>query len=721
MTIDARSDLSTLDAAALAAERGLHLIPVWKWAGTFSDCPDDCGKHAPGKHPVCTCPRGARCISAGKHPTLDAWQTSATTDFTTLRDWFVADKHNVGVVCGPSQIVVVDVDPRNGGDETIAQLTTELGPLPPTLTADTGGGGTHFVFQRPTGELESKLGKGVDFLRDARQFLIEPSIHPSGQPYRWRAGCGPDEIAIAALPEPWIRRVRRAPPARPRSWTAPVIADAQRIERARRYLERIPGAVSGDNGHTQTFNAVAAVMFGFDLDPDATYDLIVSAYNDRCDPPWSERELRHKVQSVAKTCSRERGYLLNADRRPIHTTEQAADRAPAAPPSDEPGLEWSQRILYNDKRKPKRGYANVLTFVRHHPDYAGQWSHNTMSGDVWFDGAPMRDTFVHDIRAHIDQRLGFSPGRDDVEAAIRTCAEERPFHPIQQYLRSVDWDGTTRLSAMASDYFGAESPLAADLVRKWMISAVARALNPGCKVDTALMLQGNQGYFKSSFFAILGGAWHADSPIDIANKDSFQQIHAAWLYEFAELENVVTGRAESRLKAWLTSTHDMFRAPYARVVTRKARSCVICGTTNRQQFLTDDTGSRRFWIVHVSQMVSRELLAEMRDQLWAEAVAAYEAGESWWLDRDGDAVLESENEEYGEPDPWQEHIAKWLDNPGVAEVSMAYALESVLKLDAPKQDRGAQMRVARILNRLGWRRRREPGGARRWRYVRSES
>lgn len=697
MALDDRPSLAALDAACLCAERGLHVIPVWRPAAAG-----------------CSCPRGADCISPGKHPAIDSWQTASSTDLTVLRDWFAGDRHNIGVVCGPSGIVVVDVDPRNGGAQTFSQLTTELGALPETVTADSGGGGTHYIFRRPTGDLVSKLGDGVDLLRDARQFLVEPSQHPSGGLYRWRNGHAPDEISIARLPDEWVTRIQRAAPAR--TWTPPPISDVARVERARKYLAKIPPAVSGDGGHTQTFNAVACVMFGFDLDADTTYSLIAADYNQRCDPPWNERELKHKIKSVADRCTRERGYLLASDRRPVHTTEQAATFT--APPS-QPTTDWRTLLLQTDKGKPKRGYNNVLAFVQHHPDYRGRWSLNTMTSDVWFDGAPIRETFTHDIRAHIDRMLGFSPSPADVEAAIATAAGERTFHPIQQYLRSVDWDGTERLSAMARDYLHADTDLASQLVRKWMVSAVARALRPGCKVDTALMLQGDQGYFKSTFFSILGGAWHADSPIDIANKDSFQQIHAAWLYEFAELENVVTGRAESRLKAWLTSTHDMFRAPYKRIVERKPRSCVICGTTNRKQFLTDDTGSRRFWIIKVTGLVPRDLLAECRDQLWAEAVCAYESGETWWLDQAAEQLREDVNAEYVDEDPWRDAIADYLESPLVREVTVSDVMIAALKLDIAKQDRWAQMRVSRVLGELGWRRRRIGGRTdRRWSYAR---
>ncbi len=546
--------------------------------------------------------------------------------------------------------------------------------------------------------------------KDVSRFWYDPTPPVA----KWRAdrftGAPIDATAVLALEEPpQLRVVPSAPP---------VVTSDERVRRASAYLAKIPGAVSGNGGHTATFNAVAAMMFGFDLSESDVRSLIVHEYNPRCDPQWSEKEIDHKISSVAAKCERERGYLL-VDRPPIHTVKQASARAPQ--PAEQISVDWRENLLTKKDRSPKRGYNNVLVFVRHHPDYRGKWSLNTMTGDVWFDGVRMADTFIHDIRAHADRVLGFSPGREDVEAAVLTSASERQFHPIQQYLRSIDWDGEPRLSCMAMDYLGADLPLYAELVRKWMVSAVARALNPGCKVDTSLMLFGEQGTFKSSFFKVLGGDWHADSPIDIQSKDSFGQIHAAWIYEFAELENVVHGRAESKLKAWLTSSHDMFRAPYARVVKNQPRSCVICGTTNRKGFLTDDTGSRRFWIVHVKQPVPRDLLAEMRDQLWAEAVAAYDAGESWWLSGEADNERENMNSEYTEEDPWADRITEYLQPPTRLEITVSELLEEAVKVPIERQDRWAQMRASKALAAAGWKRIREARPPRRWKYVRPDS
>jgi hypothetical protein len=701
MTVDHRTSLSTLDAACLCAERALYVIPVWRAVDG-----------------VCQCPRGASCISPGKHPAIDSWQTAASTDLTVLRDWFAPGilAPNLGVVCGPSNVVCIDIDPRNGGEETFAALTAELGALPATLTADSGGGGTHYVFRRPSGELESKLGKGVDLLRDSRQFLVEPSLHPSGVAYRWQPGRAPDEIAIATLPEAWIKRARRSTK-RPSSMPI-IISNDVRVDRARKYLAKLPAAIQGDNGSTATFNAVACVMFGFDLDPDTTYSIIASDYNQRCDPPWSERELHHKIRSVAERCERERGYLLNADRRVVTSTQQASAATQPLSPTDGPD-DWSAELLPKKDGTPKRAYHNAEVFVRLFPEYRRRWALNTMTGEPWFDGAPVRETHIHAVRAHAERRMGFTPPVADIKAAILTAASERAFHPVREYLDSIDWDGQPRLKHVAREFLGAEAPLYAEMVRRWMIGAVARAIRPGCKLDTALMLHGRQGLGKSTFFSILGAPWHSDSAIDISNKDAYQQIHSAWLYEFSELENVVSGRSESRLKAFLTSTHDTFRAPYAAATTNRARSVAICGTTNRQEILTDDTGSRRFWIVPVGLEIDREELARVRDQLWAEARADYEAGEPWWFDRQLEDDREKANIEFETDDAWDDAVESFLATPTVRDVTIGRVLADALRLEVGRQDRAAQMRAAKILKRLGWKRWRLGNrDDRRWVYVR---
>jgi hypothetical protein len=540
--------------------------------------------------------------------------------------------------------------------------------------------------------------------KDASRFWYDPSA-PAG---KWRGsrltGAMIDPDAVLALVEP--PKLRTVPAAPPRA--------TDRVKRASAYLAKLPAAVSGDQGHTTTWNAVAAVMFGFDLTIDETRHLITSEYNPRCDPSWSEREIEHKLKDVCGRCTRERGYLL-VDRPLLGASAPGAQPPPAPAASAElgPDVNWTSLLLVKKDQSVRKDYANTLVFVRYFPDYRGRWSMDMRAETPFFDGRPMPASMVHDLRAHAGARLGFTPSPSDVEAAIVKACEDRPFNPILQYLRSIDWDGEPRLASMARDFLGSDSELHAEMVRKFMIGAAARVLEPGCKLDTALVLQGDQGLRKSTFFSILGGEWFVDTYIDITNKDSILQLHAAWLYEFAEIENLIVGRASARVRGWMSSSHDTFRPPYQRAAIKKPRAVVICGTVNPQQFLNDETGSRRYWVIPVRRKIPFDLLTEMRDQLWAEAMCAAEAGDQFWLDDASDRARDIENRTFTEDDPWIQPIADWIAHPNVTEVSCTDLLATVLKVDLPHQDQRAKNRVARALRELGWGRvqRRRTGAA----------
>jgi putative DNA primase/helicase len=230
-------------------------------------------------------------------------------------------------------------------------------------------------------------------------------------------------------------------------------------------------------------------------------------------------------------------------------------------------------------------------------------------------------------------------------------------------LSQLKWDGVSRLDDIAARILCVradseeEGALAALLVRRWFICLVARALVPGCKVDTALIFEGAQGIGKSTFFRIIAGEWFSDTEMAL-DKDAMMQLRAAWIYEWAELENVLSRQSVSRVKAFLTSTEDKYRPPFGRTPVTVKRSGVIVGTTNDQDFLHDPSGSRRFWVVPVGQ-IDTVLLRTQRDQLLAEAVVACEGGERGWLDADEEARREALATRFVETDPWEDRVLEF--------------------------------------------------------------
>ena len=157
----------------------------------------------------CTCKRGQNCPSPGKHPRIRGWQNQATTDVAKIRRWWKKWPHaNIGIVAGKSGLVVLDVDPKHGGADSLDHLIAEHGALPDTREQITGGGGRHILFKHPGGQVRNRqdasaLAPGVDIKGDGGFFVAAPSLHISGKRYHWG---GLEDPGIAELPD-WLEEM----------------------------------------------------------------------------------------------------------------------------------------------------------------------------------------------------------------------------------------------------------------------------------------------------------------------------------------------------------------------------------------------------------------------------------------------------------------------------------------------------------------------------------
>ena len=220
---------------------------------------------------------------------------------------------------------------------------------------------------------------------------------------------------------------------------------------------------------------------------------------------------------------------------------------------------------------------------------------------------------------------------DAVLLAMQSCMR----HPVREYLLSLKWDGVARADTIFIDYLGAEdTEYTRTVTRKALIGAVARIMQPGCKHDHILVLVGPQGCRKSTTLAKLGKSWFSDSFYTVQGKEAYEQIQGFWLIEMGEMAATRKAELES-IKQFVSKQSDSYRAAYAKRTQEHPRQCAFFGTTNDDEFLRDATGSRRFWPVTVTDK-GREtgdyFTAETVDQVWAEIVMRYSAGENWYLD-----------------------------------------------------------------------------------------
>jgi hypothetical protein len=246
-------------------------------------------------------------VPATKHGYHDA-----TTDPERIRAWWKAmPAANIGIACGAVVVVDVDVHGDARGDRTLAELVRDRGPIGWSWSATTPSGGTHYYFAAPSGaNVRRRIGwpgVGLDLLGAGGYVVAPPSRTDAGE-YAW---C--DDGAPLATLGGWLLKLATrdepapdaAPVQRPARWTSDV---EDRARRALDYVDQFDPAVSGQGGHAQTFRVALTVVRGFNLPLDVAR-VILRLYGSRCSPPWSERELEHKLAS-AEHARIGSGYLL---------------------------------------------------------------------------------------------------------------------------------------------------------------------------------------------------------------------------------------------------------------------------------------------------------------------------------------------------------------------------------------------------------------------------
>ncbi len=258
-----------------------------------------------------------------------------------------------------------------------------------------------------------------------------------------------------------------------------------------------------------------------------------------------------------------------------------------------------------------------------------------------FAPRPLQDEDAIRAKLWLQRAAGFSQAKDaDVRQAIDLLARQNRFHPVRDYLGGLVWDGVERLSTWLKDHAGAV--VGADVLhgdvyleavsRASLIGAVARVMDPGCQLDTVLVVEGEQGVGKSSLICELcpQGDWHSSSMPQLNTKDARLHLHGKWIIELAELAAMSRSEVE-QTKAFITERHDAVRPPYGRETVSYPRQVAFFATTNAAEYIRDDTGGRRFLPVRMTKQLDVATFRQVRDQLWAEAVAARKAGEGWHL------------------------------------------------------------------------------------------
>ena len=341
---------------------------------------------------------------------------------------------------------------------------------------------------------------------------------------------------------------------------------------------------------------------------------------------------------------------------------------------EEIDTEWFSKLKLDNKGRVISSIENALTILENDPVLKGKIGFNEFAnravilgklpwpckiGDDWSDADDAG------LRNYMESVYGITHA-NKIDDALKITFQKNTFHPVREYLESLSWDGQKRVETLLIDYLGAEDTEYVRLVtRKWMCGAVARIFKPGIKFDYMLVLTGEQGIQKSTFFRILAKDWFTDSLQDVEGNQAIEKLMGSWIIEFGELQ--AFSRSESNaIKRFITSQEDRTRLAYDRRTSYLKRQCVFAGTTNKSEFLKDETGNRRFWPVAVkkegrTKSVFEDLPKE-RDQIWAEAVVLWrDEKEPLYLTEEEEKLAEVHQEAHREINEKEGMILKYLD------------------------------------------------------------
>lgn len=478
---------------------------------------------------------------------------------------------NIGLATGSASggiiVIDVDIDEDKGvfGDDSLREWERENGELPQTWTAITGRGGNHYYY-RSDQKIKNATGiyPGIDVRGEGGYVVAPPSIHQNGTQYRWEVP--PDECDIHFADDQVMKFLSGESTEQKEKFTLP---------------NKIPNGKRND-----TLFKYGCSLQSKGTPDDAIQNALMEA-NLRCDEPLKAEELKTIYESVIS--------------KPKGITRIIDDKAlPSA---------WRKpEIALNEDGKVIQSIQNMVEAIQFDLYLYGKIRMNTLAyspyvfGDLpWNRSNKVREwTNVDDsnLKCYIERNYGLKPTEKMMDA-LTIVADMNKYNPVLDMLESRwhQWDGEKHIENLLPDYLGVEkSRYTTEVLKLFMLGAITRAYNPGCKFDYVPIIYGTQGCGKSTFCRALAMAdeWYDDNFNTIEGDKASEKLRGLWMAELAELLATKKARELESIKSFITSRSDNYRPPYARRTEHRPRVCVFIGTTNSDHFLTDRTGNRRF-------------------------------------------------------------------------------------------------------------------------------
>lgn len=395
-------------------------------------------------------------------------------------------------------------------------------------------------------------------------------------------------------------------------------------------------------------------------------------------------------------------------------------RRPRPEPKRRPEAErWVEQLRRGDEGKPLASPMNAGLVVRNWPPFS-TLRLNELSLEAELEGKPWRDGDTFRWQERIEQAFEVSFGREVLEGAVEAVSEERAYHPVRERIAATEWDREPRIHLVAAQILDCQDPLATRLIECFLLGAVARIFNPGEKVDSIFTIYSpDQGRKKTTFFEVLAYDKAYIGPFDPSNKDHVMYAATSIFCVLDECDEY-TGRLEwPAIKRCASMRKDTFRPPYGRRPRNYPRGFVFVATTNKNDFLRDDTGNRRWHILEVGGAdpdIRMATLEGWRDQLWAESNHRRKAGIDpatgkpkpflWWLTPEEETTRKEGAKAYEDRTVIDEKVEKYVfDRVDVdGDVKMIDLLMFALGVEPTKvaKEQGLARQAGSVLRKLGF-------------------
>lgn len=624
---------------------------------------------------------------------------------------------NFGVIVG-QEYIIIDVDTKNKakGKESFAKLTNDAGLADgweaQTFVVRTGSGGFHVYLKKPiqfTCKKNVKVYPGIDFLSGNAYVVGAGSVHPDTT-LQYEPVCqSPNDVLSA--PATLLELCKAEPPA-PRNDTEAVIDDDPlNIERFKNLLSNMPEV--GDGQKSNSIYLVACKGRDLGLSESICSATIQSDYNGvKIANPVPLEDVEVVVGNAYRYA---KGQIGNKNVSAMFKVVEVGETIDIS-------------SLRYDKTKEggvQKTLNNAVNYLLVTPELSKTFRLNIFSGMIEIDssapwykergelGPNATDQDVTLLRYELAKRIRVEFSTATMWDAVIVVAHRKHYHPVRNYLNSLQWDGIPRLDTWLSTYLNSpDTKYTRAISRKVLCAAVKRVFQPGCKWDYVLVLEGDQGIGKSGVVNILGKLWSGNVTIDPRAKDTISDMAGKWVFELAEM--AVLGWADSAaLKSFITKTTDTMRPAYGRTSRDYPRQSIFIGTVNPENigYLKDKTGNRRFWCVPTYAPFKFVDLENDRDQLYAEAMMYYEK-EVLFLTGEADEIQKVEVEARMPQDAWRHLVQRWLaNNQNIDEVSPIEVIEyGGIPIKTVSQ--GDIARMAHNIAGFGWQKshRTGPGG-----------